>query len=68
MTHNLPGFKNEPQSEYHFFKCFLLCCAVSMTVNSKPRTDLNFATARRRGCCQIEKSLQPSSACKELCG
>ena len=23
MTHNLPGFKNEPQSEYHFFKCFL---------------------------------------------
>ncbi len=33
MTHNLPGFKNEPQSEYHFFKCFLWC-AVSMTVYS----------------------------------
>ena len=23
VTHNLPGFKDEPQSEYHFFKCFL---------------------------------------------
>ena len=23
MTHYLPGFKNEPQSKYHFFKCFL---------------------------------------------
>ncbi len=33
MTHNLPGFKNEPLSEFHFYKCFLLC-AVSMTVYS----------------------------------
>ncbi len=33
MTRNLPGFKNEPQSEYHFFKCFVYVPS-SMTVYS----------------------------------
>ncbi len=56
MTHNLPGFKNEPQSEYHFASVFFMCRLNNglLVAVSKPRTDLSSATVWRRGCCQID--------------
>ncbi len=29
MTYNLPEFKNELQSEYHLFNCFLIMCLLN---------------------------------------